>query len=108
MAISRVLPGVYVCRLQGGGQTGYKNHCIACPQDVQQVADVLPRLRSKCKIMVMRMQGRNNTQRGFKVRGAKVEATLRWLKNNNTHFAGIGIVVYAGNEVPQGLQQEVE
>ena len=43
MLISRAFPVINVYTKPKGGQRAYKGHVITLPQDVQQLADVLPR-----------------------------------------------------------------
>lgn len=42
MLIARAFPVMHVYTKPRGGQRAYKGHVITLPQDVQQLADVLP------------------------------------------------------------------
>ena len=42
MLIARAFPVIHVYTKPKGGQRAYKGHVITLPQDVQQLADVLP------------------------------------------------------------------
>lgn len=43
MLIARAFPVMHVYTKPRGGQMAYKGHVITLPQDVQQLADILPR-----------------------------------------------------------------
>jgi len=43
MLIAREFPIMHVYTKPGSGQRAYKGHVITLPQDVQQLADILPR-----------------------------------------------------------------
>ena len=75
MLIARALPimRVYV---KPGGQRGYSGHCINLPQNVSELAQSLPRCPSEIPIIIVTMQGKDNTMKDVIVRRKKVEQTL--------------------------------
>ena len=55
-----------------GGQRAYKGLVITLPQDVQQLADVLPQCPQDIPIIVFRFEGKNNKSKELRVRKQKV------------------------------------
>ena len=55
-----------------GDQRAYKGHVITLPQDVQQLADVLPRCRKDLPVIIFTVNGKDNQSKGFHVRKQKV------------------------------------
>ena len=70
-----------------GGQKAYKGHVITLPQDVQQLADVLPQCPQELPvivtIIVFTIAGKDNKSRDFLVRRQKVADALYWLTGTN-------------------------
>ena len=109
MLIARYLPCIYVCRLRGGGQYGYRNHVIAFQQDLQTLVDELPRTPRAAHILVVRKQGLNNTHKDFRVRRARIVSALTWLQANNPLYANIQIRWDIVQQLPQdGVPTELE
>ena len=52
MFISRAFPVINVYKKPCGGQRSYKGHVITLPQDVQQLADILPRSLDDLPVIV--------------------------------------------------------
>ena len=66
-----------------GGQKAYKGHVITLPQDVQQLADVLPRCPQELPVIVFTIAGKDNKSPDFLVRRQKVAVALYWLTGTN-------------------------
>ena len=62
-----------------GGQRAYKGHVITLPQDVQQLADILPRYPKDLPVIIFTINGKDNSSSDFVVRHKKVEDALNWL-----------------------------
>ena len=56
-----------------------KGHVITLPQDVQQLADVLPRCTKDLPVIILTINGKDNNSSDFAVRHKKVEEALNWL-----------------------------
>lgn len=67
------------------GQKAYKGHVITLPQDVQQLADVLPRCPKDLPVIVFTVNGKNNCSEDFIVRLKKVSDALYWLTGVEKH-----------------------
>ena len=91
MLISRAFPVIHVYTKPRGGQRAYKGHVITLPQDVQQLADILPRVPQDLPVIVFTINGKNNQSRDFQVRRQKVEAALHWLVRNNPLYRNVRI-----------------
>ena len=83
MLIARAFPVIHVCTEPRGGQRAYEGHVITHPQDVQQLADILPRLPKDLPVIIFTVNDKNNESKDFQVRRNKVEAALHWLVKNN-------------------------
>ena len=83
MLIARAFPVMHVYTKPRGGQTAYKGHVITLPQDVQQLADVLPRCPKDLPVIVFTIKGKDNNSRDFTVRRKKVSDALYWLTGVN-------------------------
>ena len=88
MLIARLAPTVHVHSLKHGGIAS-KGHCIAFPQAVQEPATILPRLPAEVDIIRVRIQGRDDTHKDFRVRRYRVQEALCWLKDNNPAYSDI-------------------
>ena len=60
MLIARAFPFISVYT-KPGGQRAYKDHCINFHQDIQELADTLPRYPKELPIIVIAAEGKNNT-----------------------------------------------
>ena len=67
-----------------GGQRAYQGHVITLPQDVQQLADILPRCLKDLPVIIFTINGKDNSSSDFVVRRKKVEAlnSLTGVKEN--------------------------
>ena len=83
MLIARAFPVMHVYTKPRGGQKAYKGHVITLPQDVQQLADVLPRCPQELPVIVFIIAGKDNKSRDFLVRRQKVADALYWLTGTN-------------------------
>ena len=83
MLITRAFPVMHVYTKPRGGQKAYKGHVITLPQDVQQLADVLPRCPQELPVIVFTIAGKDNKSRDFLVRRQKVAVALYWLTGTN-------------------------
>ena len=99
MLISRALPimKVYV---KPGGQRGYTGHCINLPQEVTELAQSLPRYPKNISLIVVTMNGKDNSFEDVIVRRNKVEQALHWLMKNNPHYEKIKFDSEALNSLP--------
>ena len=85
MLIARAFPVMHVYTKLRGGQKAYKGHVITLPQDVQQLADVLPRCPKDLPVIVFTVNGKNNCSEDFIVRLKKVSDALYWLTGVEKH-----------------------
>ena len=87
MLIARAFPVMHVYTKPRGGQKSYKGHVITLPQDVQQLAYVLPQCPQELPvivtIIVFTIAGKDNKSRDFLVRRQKVAVALYWLTGTN-------------------------
>jgi len=83
MLIARAFPVMHVYTKPRGGQKAYKGHVITLPQDVQQLADVLPRCPKDLPVLVFTIKGKDNNSKDFTVRRQKVSDALYWLTGVN-------------------------
>ena len=83
MLIARAFPVMHVYTKPRGGQKAYKGHVITLPQDVQQLADVLPRCPKDLPAIVFTVSGKHNNSKDFIVRWEKVAQALFWLTDSN-------------------------
>ena len=90
IATCRLAPNVHVLMLKHGGIAS-RGHCIAFPQAVQEQATILPRLPAEVDIIRVRMQGKDDTHKDFRVRRHGIEGGLHWLRENNPAYADIVI-----------------
>jgi len=78
MLIARAFPVISVYT-KPGGQRAYKVHCINFPQDIQELADTLPRYPKELPIIVITVEGKDNTTctKDLVVRGQRVSIALQ-------------------------------
>ena len=86
--ISRISPCINVHMLKHGGIAA-SGHCVTFPQEINEPAQIFPRLPSELSIIKVRKQGRNDTSKDFKIRRFKVQHALEWLKANNKAYSDI-------------------
>ena len=83
MLIARAFPVMHVYTKPRGGQRAYKGHVITFPQDVQQLADVLPQCPKDLPVIIFTVNGKDNCSKDFIVRRNKVSDALNWLTGVN-------------------------
>lgn len=71
MLIARAFPVISIY-IKPGGQRAYKGHCINFPQDIQDLADTLPKYPKELPIIVIIAEGKNNTSKDLIVQRQKV------------------------------------
>ncbi|CAH3152927.1 unnamed protein product [Pocillopora meandrina] len=90
MLIARVFPVISVYT-KPGGQKAYKGHCINFSQDIQELANSLPRNLSEMPVIVVSVKGKDNTYKDLTVRREKVSCALHWLVQHNPVYKDITI-----------------
>ena len=60
MLIAMAFPIIHVYTKPRGGQRAKKGHVITVPQNVQQLADVLPRCAEEIPVIVFTNHGKDN------------------------------------------------
>lgn len=88
MLIARAFPVMHVYTKPRGGQKAYKGHVITLPQDVQQLADVLPRCPKDLPVIVFTISGKHNGSRDFIVR-----------RKHPMLFVGLLVSMKMGNQI---------
>ena len=101
MLIARAFPLMQVYTKAGGGQLGYKGHVINLPNDIQHIADILPRYAKDVPVILFNVKG-NDQQKSisFRVRREKVLLALKWLIQNNPLYKDIVIDESRLNALP--------
>ena len=100
MLIARALPIMRVY-IKPGGQRGYSGHCINLPQNVTDLAKLLPRYPKDLSVIIVKMKGRENTFKDIAVRKQNVHNALLWLIQNNRHYADVIVNTEALNSLPE-------
>ena len=93
MLIARAFPVISVYT-KPGGQRAYKGHCINFPQDIQDLADTLPRYPKELPIIVITAEGKNNTSHDLIVRRQKVSMALQWLVDHNPVYKTLKLIIH--------------
>ena len=83
--IARISPCINVHLLKHGGIAS-RGHCVTFPQNVNEPAQIFPRLPKELQIIRVRKQGKNDSYKDFNVRRAKVQTALQWLKKTIQHI----------------------
>ena len=86
--ISRISPCMNVHLLKHGGIAS-SGHCVTFPQEVNEPAQIFPRLPEEINIIKVRKQGQNGTSKEFRVQRHRVQNALLWLKQNNPAYSDI-------------------
>ena len=81
--ISRNAPAIHVHMLMHEGIASSGN-CVTFPQDVNEPAQILPKLPQEINIIKLRKTGRNNTNKEFRM--YSVQHALDWLKEIIQHI----------------------
>ena len=82
MLIAHVFP-VISTYTKPDGQKAYKGHCINFSQDIQELANSLPRYPCELPVTVVSVKGKDNTYKDLTVRREKVSCALHWLVQHN-------------------------
>ena len=90
MLIARVFPVISVYT-KPGGQKAYKGHCINFSQDIQELADSLPRYPKELPVIVVSVLGKDNISKDLTVRRQKVSCALHWLVQHNPLYKEVTI-----------------
>ena len=102
MVISLIHPQIKVHRIKGSGQLRYSGNTISFPQDVSVLLHHSLIVLTDTLILVSKLTERDGVQRirDFKIRGPRVLAALRWLKQNNPLYRDVEINMQNVNELP--------
>ena len=92
MLIAQALPIMKVY-IKPGGQRRYSGHCIDMPQQVNELANTLPRYPKNIPLILI-------TMKDVIVRKAKVERALLWLIKHNPLYQDITIDKNSQNQLP--------
>ena len=88
--IARIHPVVSLYKIQNC-QYGYKGNIINFPQNVQEVADILPlKISDDSNVITIRLDT-SNSYHDFLVRRDAVHKALIWLKENNPFYKNVQI-----------------
>ena len=90
MLIARVFPVISVYT-KPGGQKAYKGHCINFSQDIQELADSLPRYPKELPVIIVSVIGKDNIYKDLTVRRQNVSCALHWLVKHNPLYKEITI-----------------
>ena len=100
MLIARALPVMRVY-IKPGGQRGYSGHCINLPQNVNELAYLLPRYPKDLSVIIVKVKGRADTCKDVIVRRQKGLNALLWLIQNNPQYADVEINCEAIDTLPE-------
>ena len=107
MLIARVFPVISVYT-KPGGQKAYKGHCINFSQDIQELANSLPRYPRELPVIVVSVKGKDNTYKDLTVRREKVSCALHWLVQHNPVYKNITIDYDCLSSLPsEGIPSEL-
>ena len=108
MLIARAFPVISVYT-KPGGQRAYKGHCINFPQDIQDLADTLPKYPKELPIIVIIAEGKNITSKDLIVRRQKVSMALQWLVDHNPVYKNIKIDYTCLSSLPtEGIPSDLQ
>ena len=93
-----------------GGQKIYKGHCINFSQDIQQLADSLPRYPSVLPVIVVSVKGKDDVFKDLRVRRKAVSTALHGLVQYNPAYKDVTInydclASLPLEEIPNDLQK---
>ena len=97
--ICRIAPAIHVHLLKHGGIAS-SGHCVTFPQDVNEPAQILPKLPHEINVLKVRRQGKNDSAKEFRVRRYTIQSALQWLKSNNPAYSDIIISEERLNKLP--------
>ena len=91
------------------GGIGSSGHCVTFPQEVNEPANIYPRLPKEIEVLKVRNQGQNDTSKDFVARRYKVQNALNFPNTNNPAFADIIIDIDRINYLPiEGELSDIE
>ena len=97
--ICRIAPAIHVHLLKHGGIAS-SGHCVSFSQDVNEPAQILPKLPHEINVLKVRRQGKNDSVKEFRVRRYTIQSALQWLKSNNPAYSDIIINEERLNKLP--------
>ena len=100
MLIAKTLPIMHIY-IKPGGQRGYSGHTINLPQDVSELAHLLPRYPKDLSIILVKVKGKGNFVKNLSVRRQVVSDAIHWLVKNNSHYSHIELNYHALNSLPE-------
>ena len=106
MLLGRAFPIINVYTKPRGGQKAYNGDVITLRQDVQQLADVLPRCTKELPVIVFTINGQRNESRDFIVRRKRVSDALHWLVKFNPLYKNIKIDYERIKQLPENANLE--
>ena len=107
MLIARAVPIMHIY-IKPGGQRGYSGHTVNLPQDIGQLALLLPRYPKDLSIIIIKAKGKGGSIRNLSVRRQVVSDALYWLIENNPQYSDVQINVHALNSLPEnGFPEEI-
>ena len=108
MLIARAFPIIQLYTKPKGGQFAYKGHVLTFPQNVQQLANVLPRCPKDLPVILFQICGENYHSKEFTVRRQKVDTALHWLVANNSLYTTVTIDYSRIDNLPEnGSLQDI-
>jgi len=108
MLIARAFPVISVYT-KPGGQRAYKGHCINFPQDIQELADTLPRYPKELPIIVITVEGKENTTKDLILRRQRVSMALQWLVEHSPVYKSIKINYSCLSSLPsEGIPSDLQ
>jgi len=75
MLIAKALPIMHIY-IKPGGQRGYSGHTINLPQDVSELAHLLPRYPKDLSIILVKVKGKGNFVKNLSVRRQVVSGAI--------------------------------
>ena len=86
--ICRISPCMNVHMLKHGGIAS-SGHCFTFRQEVNEPAQIFPRLPNEINFIRVRKIGKKETSKDYSVRRLKVQNALLFLKNNNPAYSDL-------------------
>ena len=98
--IARISPCIHIHMLKHGGIAS-SGHCVTFPQEINEPAQIFPRLPQEIDIVKVRKYGKNDTSKDFRIRRFKVQTALLWLQQHNPAYSDIIICPDRLNALPE-------
>ena len=99
MMIAQIAPMMQMYVLPFG-QYGYRGNVLNLPQGIQSLATFLPRTGKSVGVITVRLKGKNDSHKDFRVTRDRVQEALLWLRRNNRYYCNIEIDYAALNALP--------